>query len=87
MRRLPNGRLGGVALTFVVSIKAASTTLQALVVGLQRRYPERFVINGRQLRVDPTRVGPAQRAILVDRYAAFVDTPPPPPSLPDSFFY
>ena len=34
--------------------KAASSTLQDLIVGLAKHHPGRFVVNTRQLRVDPT---------------------------------
>ena len=54
--------------------KAASSTLQDLILGLAKRYPERFVVNTRQLRPhDPKRPDPdgAKRKVRLARYAEY----------------
>ena len=48
--------------------KAASSTLQDVILGLASEHPGRFVVNTRQLRVDPTKI-PAQRSLMLQRYA------------------
>ena len=51
--------------------KAASSTLQDLILGLAASDPERFVVNTRQLRVDPSVTSkiPGRRELMLRRYA------------------
>lgn len=51
--------------------KAASSTLQDLILGLARQDPGRFVVNTRQLRVNPSQTSPALRGVLLERYAEY----------------